>query len=283
MFFDKKHSLPKVLKCSSCGFTSKESNDFCIEVPCEHACRHFFCKRVACKAAAIKSKPLDYIDFHSRSLPCKCVCGYEPDSESDNSPPCTSTEVLRNHMTFPSLKMMPQPLINSPIYYKRVRNRPVPRLHWALLVELTEKVSVEQNVDIWTTINAYEEESVCIVSKNCGSSPKTYSMGDLQTGRTLCILYAKKLIGKYQLCLFDDTFDMTIVFKAPLKFVYAEAAKLVRDADAKANSEHSACFECGVSGDSLKSCGKCKLAKYCSVVGHAFLFRVYLYTGIPHF
>ena len=56
------------------------------------------------------------------------------------------------------------------------------------------------------------------------------------------------------------------IFDAPIFQLQEEANRLLRNADLQAQSQLEECFECGVAMSNLKSCGSCKLAKYCSKV-----------------
>ena len=201
----------------------------------------------------------------NKSIDNKCLCGYDPKTNRSfkREQMCTVKKALRNHVTFPSVKMCPEVFYSPETYFDQEQCRiPLLKRHWGLIVQLNERViHMDDGRDVWTIENIQGEKGICTVSTQ-ERQPKTFSFKDLQPGHTIVILYAKRGQKNFRTVLHEKIQDQTSVFKASIQFVYEEADKLLRGADANENGQLVECFCCGIKKESLMQCGKCKLAIY---------------------
>ena len=253
--------------CVACNFKSIKKDDFSLEFKCKETA-HLFCTKPACRTLAYQhSNPLEIIELINKSIDNKCSCGYDPKTSEPSKleKVCTVKKALRNHVTFPSVSMCPEVFFHPKTYFKKEQfTEPILKRHWALIVQLNELIKImDDGRSFWTIENIQGEKGVFIINQK-EKQPKTFSFKDLQPGHTLVILYAKRGFKNFITVVHEDILDQTNVFKAPIKIVYEEADKLLRNADANANGDQLECFGCGLKSESLMNCGKCKLVKYCS-------------------
>ena len=251
------------LRCCICKFMSRNKKDFSLKISCPNSnTSGLVCKKSSCTKLAYENmNPHGINELHEQKVDCKCECGYDPTTQLTHKQ-CSARSALRNHVTFPSVQMMPQVFNSNWIYFTKTQTL---KRHWGVILQLNEMFQRDEHHDVWSIVDIRGQTGLCTIIKD-EEQPKTFSFTDLQPGRTLIALYVKKGFNDFQIMLHDMNFDAVNVFKAPMKFVYEEASKLLNDADAKANGEDSACFGCGTKSNSLLICDSCNLAKYCSKV-----------------
>ena len=70
----------------------------------------------------------------------ECICGYIPGKRTISDNECLNNLPLLNHITYPSLKMIPDKDEVKELFYDKETGDP--KLHWCLLVEI-------QGIVIW--------------------------------------------------------------------------------------------------------------------------------------
>ena len=262
--------------CESCGTKSHSLAAFSVRVSHDH-CGHvgYICHESRCKHVVYRNHSMNNIkELHAQTtVDNGCECGFEPSKHkrSKMERECTARRALRNHVRFPCVAMLPQIFTANDVYFNQSTDIFTPttlKRHWAVIFELVEHFPMgDGHMDAWSIRDVRGHTGMCSVEKLAGE-PTTFSFDDLKPGHTLIGLYLKRGYNDFQLALFQRDFDNVNVFKAPLKFVYEEADKLLKDADAKASGGQmsSHCFGCGCEAkkEALMRCGRCKLAKYCS-------------------
>jgi hypothetical protein len=167
---------------------------------------------------------------------------------------CSNKLSLRNHIYFPSTKMLADKNVISD--HKR---------HYATLLEIIESTYlVRKSLRGW---NQFGEDVSVRFFVDEDVTPNTFKWLDLQVGYTIAILYPDRrefVDGENGLRV--DNVEMCYVFEAPLSAVQDEAQKLLNSADAAARSELTECFSCGLKQTDMTVCSKCKKASYCGMV-----------------
>jgi len=186
-----------------------------------------------------------------------CDCGYDPESKktSPTAEDCPVTQALSNHITFPSVKIMPDVDDSNKIYYDQDEGTPLK--HWCFLVELHELKQPRR----WSGFTPFGELVTVDFQNEPDEKPTTFAWSDLKAGNTLAILYAEK---QDRTEIVEENLDSCYVFKSNLIDLLEEAKRLLNDSDMNAVDEKSSCFGCGVICEKISRCGNCKLAKYCS-------------------
>ena len=220
----------------------------------------------------------------------RCNCDLNLNIKFDTSMTrCSSKQAFYNHVTFPSITSMPLSMhldrSSSSIYYDDESFQDT--RHWASLFQLEHLYPQEpvckllgQLSQVWMFTNQYQEQNILQIHTDYSESekPTTFSCSDLQVGKTLAVLYADKTSIQHPGSIMVNflNYDTCYLFNAPIKQLQEEANRLLRNADLQAQSQLEECFECGVSMPNLKSCSRCKLAKYCSKVTIMIFQNIFL-------
>lgn len=187
----------------------------------------------------------------------QCDCGYDPEhkKKGSNEEKCPVTLALNNHITFPSLKMLPKDDDPKELFYNTETG--TPKQHWCFLIELHESLAPRT----WSGFTTFGEKVVLKFDNDNDEKPTTFSWSDLKSGHTVAILYAEKY-DKIQ--IIESNLDSCYIFKTNFIDLFDEARHILNDADFNAKEEKSACFGCGITCENISRCANCKLAKYCS-------------------
>jgi len=185
-----------------------------------------------------------------------CDCGYDTDKKNQTSDrKCPINLALSNHISFPSLKLLP--CIEDTGMYKGLyySNGSLPKKHWCLLVELHENFrnkcwsgftifGEKVTLNLAHTEDDEEEEDedenddckLCHLSlsdkdddEDKDKEPVTFKWSDLKQGNTVAILYAEKKDNFVFESYFESEYDKTTVyvFKSGFLDLFEEAKNLV--------------------------------------------------------
>ena len=199
-----------------------------------------------------------------------CSCGYDPraDKTKHTKRECTETQALWDHYTFPSFNM-----INTSEFYGRILYPQLqePDRHCAMLVELVAPADTctgPFNRHSWCSHNQYGELFWIhfYLDHTEEEKPTTFSCKDIVRGNTVAILSPEK--ADRCITINFTNFEVCTIFKSPLRHLYTEADKLLKDATRVERGETNPnCFVCGLEiVKDINTCTGCKLAKYCSKV-----------------
>jgi hypothetical protein len=186
-----------------------------------------------------------------------CDCGFNPNKKSKKTDEhCSIKLPLLNHLSFPSLKMLPDTEEINDLFYDTVEGSP--KFHWCLFIQIEEKIDATS----WLGFTGFFEKVTLILQNESEERLTSFSWDDLKKGNTVAILYAEKTQAK----VIETCLDYVFVFKASGKEVFEEATKLLINQDLLSKKISASCFHCGISADSskLSRCTKCLQSKYCS-------------------
>ena len=207
----------------------------------------------------------------------KCECGYDPFSaytlafirtkdeikiKNKDEETCPVNLPLGNHITFPSLKMLPKTDEVKELFYNS--HDGFPKRHWCLLVELNEKIKEDKTSKIWSGYTVFGENIKLVIESQENEKPTQFDWSDLKQGNTVAILYATAV--ECVVCVQSrHVFKAWYVFKTGISNLQFEATKLLINADLSVKKIPQKCFGCGDDNKMVSSCAKCLLAKYCTV------------------
>ena len=194
-----------------------------------------------------------------------CSCGYDPrlDKITHN---CSETKALQSHVTFPSFIMLGTDRFFDLIHgNKKTLNQ---KRHTAILLQLVSIIDSKRGRVSWLSHNCFGE-LFCLQFYDCGTCctgemPITFSFQVLVPGYTVAVLNPTRTNDSIIVNVIN--YDECVIFKTDLDNIYEAADKILRDVEMTEQKQMNECFCCGKKCDTLKSCAKCKLAKYCDRV-----------------
>ncbi len=194
-----------------------------------------------------------------------CDCGFDPESTVKKNKKkllkektCPVTLALQNHITFPSIKTVPDANCDPKREYFNEESG-LPVQHWCMLIELSEKL----NTTSWRGFSSFGED-ITLEIDNDQDKPTSFEWSDFVEGNTVAVLYAKKQGETTNVK--EKNLDLLYVFKSNLVDLFEEAKNLLNDADMKEKDGKTACLGCGLIGETLSRCANCKRANYCSKI-----------------
>ena len=163
-----------------------------------------------------------------------CDCGYDPDKKNEsNQKTCPIHLALSNHISFPSLKLLPL-AEEKGLYYDK---NGWPKQHWCALIELHENLSKR----CWSGFTIFGEKVIINLNYNeddeeegdddhdDDEEPTTFKWSDLKQENTVAILYAEKKGDFVYESFFESDCDRSsvYVFKSGFLDLFEEAKNLV--------------------------------------------------------
>jgi len=190
-----------------------------------------------------------------------CVCGYNPydkEVDKDQLHYCPSKEALLNHVTFPCFRDVTDENDPSMVYYSGWDTGVIVTVqrHWCFIGQVVNVMPRLMRFRTFVKTRFGETTSIAFYLDNDQKLPC-----EIKPGFTLCILYAerKTFLDQSTGIRQEDT-EVCWAFRAPFDEVQAEAQSLLKNVD---NELSKLCFKCGQV--TKTTCGRCKLASYCSV------------------
>ncbi len=207
----------------------------------------------------------------SSGCSCKCPCGYDKNARNakltSRDLKCSVTRPLLNHVTFPSVRMMPKTHSPQPKDSIYIDNSGRVIKHWASIFQMIEKA--DPNKSIFAGILSIDNPDFWLVHNSHGEKFALNVWGkakhlNLKPGFTLALLYPT-----YDACNrvdigYNNCIDTCYVFNASLIELCEASECLLEDADLKSTNRPRKCFECRKSEATLRCCANCRLAQYCS-------------------
>jgi len=98
----------------------------------------------------------------------KCECGYSPLKTNSLDDECLIILPLLNHITYPSLKMIPEREEIKDLYYNKENGEP--KLHWCLFIEIDEKI----DANTWSGFTSFGENLKLEIKSEQDEKPSTF-------------------------------------------------------------------------------------------------------------
>lgn len=116
---------------------------------------------------------------------CNCKCPFTHPKLKKRDKTWNVTQALRNHVTYPTLRMMPHLIEQQPkrsVYFDKYGGIGT---HWASFFQISKKLDIFSD-NVWLAHNSYGEE-FCL---NVHGKAKTLN---IKPNKTLAVLYCVQL------------------------------------------------------------------------------------------
>ena len=107
----------------------------------------------------------------------ECICGYIPGKRTISDNECLNNLPLLNHITYPSLKMIPDKDEVKELFYDKETGDP--KLHWCLLVEIQENIDANN----WLGCTSFGEKLKLEIQQDDKSN--TFDWKDIKSQNTV--------------------------------------------------------------------------------------------------